>query len=131
MIRISGAYTDEKARIEAKLSQPAHRQGTRFNLGEILPDPNDGPPRGHATRKPRDKAGRCSALPSGLRKHLMGRPQNKPALQARIGLRMPERHLARTIRLAMGLKALYVAAQSRKRTCGADLTFATLLTAIL
>jgi hypothetical protein len=127
MIRISGAYTDEKTRIETKLSQPAHRQGTRFNRGEILPDPNDGPPRGHATRKPRDKARRRDTLPAGVRKHFVRGPQGKPALQARIGIRVPERRLTRRIRFTMGLDA---GAQTRKRARGADLAFAILLTAI-
>ena len=127
MIDVGGAYTDEKTRIETQFGQPAHRQGARFNLGEILPDPDDGPPGGHATRKSRDKARRRDALPAGLRKHLMHHPQSETALQAGVGIRMPEHHLTRAIGLAMGLDA---GAQTCKRVRGADLTFAILLTAI-
>ena len=95
LIRIDGAYTDEKARIETQFSQPAHRDGARFNLGEILPDPNDGSPHGRATRKPRDKARRRDTLPAGIRKHLVHGPQSEPALQACIGIRMSKHYPAR------------------------------------
>jgi hypothetical protein len=95
VIRIRGAYTDEQTRIETKLSQPAHRQGARFNLGEILPDPNDGLPPGRATRKPCDKARRRDTLPAGLRKHLVHGPQGEPALQACVGIRMSKHYPAR------------------------------------
>ena len=95
LIRIDGAYTDEKTRIETQFSQPAHRDGACFNLGEILPDPNDGPPHGRATRKPRDKARRRNTLPAGIRKHLVHGPQGEPALQARIGIRMSKHYPAR------------------------------------
>jgi hypothetical protein len=95
LIRISGAYTDEKTRIETQFSQPTHRQGARFNLGEILPDPNDRPPHGRATRKPCDKAGRRDTLPAGLRKHLVHGPQGEPALQACVGIRMSKYYPAR------------------------------------
>jgi hypothetical protein len=95
LIRISGAYTDEKARIETQFSQPAHRDGACFNLGEILPDPNDGPPHGRATRKPRDKARRRDTLPAGIRKHLVHGPQSEPALQACIDIRMSKHYPAR------------------------------------
>jgi hypothetical protein len=127
MINVGGAYTDEKTRIETQFSQPAHRQRARFNLGEILSDPNGGPPRGHAPRKPCDKARRHDTLPPGVRKHFVHGPQGEPALQARIGIRMPKHHPAWRIRLAMGFDA---GAQTCKRARGADLTFAILLTAI-
>jgi hypothetical protein len=51
-------------------------------------------------------------------------------LQRRIGIGMPEPHLSRRTGLAMRLDALDPAAQSRKRARGADVTFATLSTAI-
>jgi hypothetical protein len=110
MIDVGGADTDQKARIETEFSQPAHRQRARFNLGEILSDPNGGPPRGHATCKPCDKAARRHALSAGIRKHFVHGPQGETALQARIGLRMPQHHPTRRIRHAMGLDALDAAA---------------------
>ena len=88
----SAAWTlTRQARIETEFGKPAHRHGARFNFGEILPDPDHRPPRGHAPCKPCDKAGRRGALPSGFRKHLVHRAQGEPALQACIGLGMSER----------------------------------------
>ena len=95
MVRISGAYGDEKAGIATEFGKPAHRNGARFDLGKILPDPNHRPPRGHAPCDPGDKTGRRGALPADLRKYLVHRAQSEPALQARIDVRMSERHPVR------------------------------------
>ena len=127
-LHICCAHGHEKARIKAKFGQPAHRHRARFNLGEILPYPYQWPPACGAAGESGNKTGRRSALPAGLRKHFMQRAQGEPALQRRIGIGMPEPHPARRTGLAMRLDALDTAAQSRKR--GADLTFASLLTAI-
>jgi hypothetical protein len=110
MVHVRGADGDQKAWIETQFGKPAHRNGACFNFREILPDPHRRPPRGDAAREPHDKAGRHSALSSGLRKHLVSRAQSQPAVQACIGLRVSERHLARAIRLAMAFDALDVAA---------------------
>jgi hypothetical protein len=130
MIHVRGVDADEKAWIETQFDQAARRDGTRFDLGEILPDPNHRTPRGHAPCDPRDKSGRRGALPSGLRKHLVHGAQNEAALQARVRILMSERHLSQAIRRAMRLEAFDAAAQGRNRARGADLTFATLLIAI-
>jgi len=92
---IGGAHRHEKTRIETEFSQPAHRHRARFNLGEILPDPHQRPPGGRPTRKTSDKAGRRGTLPAGIRKHFVHRAQSETALQGGVGIRMPERHLAR------------------------------------
>ena len=110
MVDVGGADADEKTRIKTEFGKPAHRDRACFNFGKILPDPDHGPPRGHASCEPRDKAGRHRALPAGFRKHLVHGAQSDPALQVRVGLRMPERHLARRIRRAVRLDALDVAA---------------------
>ena len=73
-VHIGGAHGHEQARIETEFGQSAHRPRARFNLGEILPNPNDGPPHGRAARKSRNKTGRRSALPAGRRKHLVHGP---------------------------------------------------------
>lgn len=110
MLNVGGMNTDETTRIETEFGKPAHRDRARFNLGEILPYPHQGPPCGDPVGKPCNKAGRHSALPSGFRKHFMHRPQGEPALQVCVGLRVPERHPAWRIRFAMGFDALDVAA---------------------
>ena len=106
MVHVGGANADEKARIEAKFSEPAHRQGARLDFGEILPDPNHGPPHGHPACEAGDKACGGRTLPPGFRKHLMHRPQREPALQACVGLRMPEHDPSWRIPLAMNLKTM-------------------------
>jgi hypothetical protein len=105
MIHVRGANGDQKPRIKTKLGKPAHRDGARFNLGEILTDPHHGPPHGYAADKPRDKAGRRGALPPGTRKHLVNGAQSEPALQVCVCLFMSERHLAQTMRRIMRLDA--------------------------
>ena len=110
MFDAGGVDGDEKARIKAEFGKPAHRDRARLNLVKILSDPNHRPARGDAAREPRDKAGRSRALPAGLRKHFVNDAQSEPPLQARVRLRMPERYLARAIRLAMAFDALDVAA---------------------
>jgi hypothetical protein len=110
LINVNGADGDEKTRIKTKLGKPVHRDGPCFDFREILPDPNHGSPRGHAPCEPRDKAGRCRALSSGFRKHLVHRAQSQAALQAGIGFRMSERHLARGISRIMRLDAFDAAA---------------------
>ncbi len=106
MVHVSGVDADETTRIETKFGKPAHRDGTRFNFREILPDPNHWTPRGHAACDPGDKSGRHSALPSSIRKHFVQGAQSEPALQARIRLRVSELHPARRVRLTAGLEAL-------------------------
>ena len=110
LIDIGRANGDETTRIEAEFGKPVHRDGAGFDFGEILPDPHQRPPCGHTPCKPRDKAGRRRALPSGFGKHLMHDAQSQPALQVCIRLRMPERHLAQATCRAMRLDALDVAA---------------------
>jgi hypothetical protein len=127
-LHIGSAHGHEKPRIKAKFGQPTHRHRARFNLGEILPYPHQGPPACGAAGESGNKTGRRSALPTGLRKHFVQGAQGEPALQRRIGIGMPEPYPARRTGLAVRLDALDTAAQRRKR--GADLTFATLLTAI-
>jgi hypothetical protein len=110
MVHIGSANGDQEARIETEFGPSAHRDRARFNLGEILPDPHHGPPRGGTIGKSCNKTGRHSALPSGFRKHFMHRPQSEPALQVCIGIRVPKRHPAWRVRFAMGLDALDAAA---------------------
>ena len=80
MVHVGGAYSYEKAGIETELDQPAHRHHARFNLGEILAYPHDGPAARRPARKRSHKAGRRSALPAGCRKHLMHGAQSESAL---------------------------------------------------
>jgi hypothetical protein len=110
MVHISGADSDQKVRIKTQFGETAHRDRARFNLGEILPYPDHGPPCGGTIGKPRNKAGRYSALPPGFRKHLVHGAQSEAALQTRIGLRVSERHPARRICFAMGFDAFDAAA---------------------
>ena len=95
IVHIGYAHRHEKARIETEFGQSAHRHRARFNLGEILPYPHQRPPRCRPAREPCDKTGRRGALPAGVRKHFVHRPQSEAALQRRVGVRMPERHPAR------------------------------------
>jgi hypothetical protein len=130
LIDIGGVDADQKARIEAEFGKSAHRDGPRFDPGKILTDPHQRPPYGHASCQSCDKAGRCRALSSRLRKHLMHGAQSEPALQAHIGLGVSKRHLAQTTRRTMRLDALDAVAQGRKIISGANLMFALLPTAI-
>jgi hypothetical protein len=120
-IHIRCAHRHQEARIETELGQPAHRQRARFNLGEILPYPNQGPSRRRPTGEPCDKTGRRRTLPAGVSEHLMHRAQSEAALQRRVRLGMSERHPVRPIGIAMRLDALDAAAQTRKHAyaCGA------------
>ena len=98
-VHIGRAHCHKEARIETEFGQSAHRHRARFNLGEILPYPHQRPVWkfrcGHPPREPGNKTGRRGALPAGVRKHLVHRPQSETALQRRVGVRMPERHSAR------------------------------------
>jgi hypothetical protein len=124
-VHIGRAHRHQQARIETEFTQSAHRHRARFNLGEILPYPHQRSMRkfrcGHPAREPGDKPGRRSTLPAALGEHLVHRPQGEAAPQRRVGIRMPEHHPARRIRLALRLDALDTAAQTRKRAraCGA------------
>ena len=117
MVHVSGVDADEKTRIETEFGKSAHRDRTRFNFREILPDPNHRTPRGHAPRNPCDKASRHSALPPRARKHLVHSTQSETALQARVCIGMAEPHPAPRIRLTTGLEALDTVAQNRNRAC--------------
>jgi hypothetical protein len=92
---IGGAHRHKETRIETEFGQSAHRHRARFNLGEILPYPHQRPPCRRPARKPRDKTGGRGALPAGVSKHFVHRPQRETALQRRVGIGMPERHPAR------------------------------------
>lgn len=94
-LHVGGAHGHEEARIETEFGQSAHRQRAGFNFGEILPDPHQRPPFRHPPREACDKTRRRRTLPAGLGEHLVHRPQGEAALQRRIRVRMPERHLAR------------------------------------
>jgi hypothetical protein len=106
MVDVASAYSDEKAGIETKLDEPVHRHHARFNLGEILPYPHDGPPARQPAGKGGHKTARRRALPPRLRKHFMHGAQSEPTLQTSIGLRMPEHRLAKRIGLAMDFEVL-------------------------
>jgi hypothetical protein len=43
-VDIGGAHSHQQAGIETEFGQSAHRHRARFNLGEILPYPNQRPP---------------------------------------------------------------------------------------
>jgi hypothetical protein len=126
---VEGTHRHERARIEAKLAKPMHRQRTGFDLAKILPHPNQRPPRRHAPGQPCNESGRGCAVPAAFGKNLMQHTPREPALQRRIGFAMAKRDPVWR-RGAMRLDALDVLAQDRKRASGADLTFATPLTVI-
>jgi hypothetical protein len=119
-IDIGGAHGHQQAWIETEFGQSAHRHRARFNLGKILPYPNQRPPpRNRPSRQPGDKTRRRRTLPP-RRKHLMHRADRKAALQRRIRIGMAEPHPAGRCGVGMGFDALDAAAQSRKRVraCG-------------
>jgi len=120
-IDVRRAHRHHQAGIETEFGEPAHRQPARFNLSEILPHPNQRPPRRRPAGEPCDKPRRRRTLPAGLREHLMHRAQREAALQRRVRLGMSERRAVRPIGIAMRLDALDAAAQTRKRVyaCGA------------
>jgi len=120
-IHIGSAHRHQKTRIETEFGQSAHRQRARFNFGEILTYPHQGPPCRHPPRKARDKTRRCGTLPARFREYLVHRTYGEAALQCRIRVGMSERHSARRVGIAVRLYALDAAAQSRKRAhaCGA------------
>ena len=72
-VHIGGTHGHKQARIEPEFGPSAHRQRARFNLGEILPYPNQRPPCGHPPRKPSDKTRRRSTLPACVSEHLVHR----------------------------------------------------------
>jgi hypothetical protein len=47
LLDVGGVDTDETPRIQTKFGKPVHRHSARFDFGEILPDPNHRPTRGH------------------------------------------------------------------------------------
>ena len=114
-VGIGRAYRDQAARVEAEFAEAAHRQRACFDLAEILPHPDERPPRRDSRRKAGNKSGRNRALPAGFRKHLMHGAPRKTAGKRRVGFRMTECHAIRRERAAMRLDAGKVAAQSRKR----------------
>ncbi len=85
-------HHDQQARVEAELGQPAGRQRAVLPRGEILPHPQQRPPRREATGKPGDEAGRRRAMAAVLGEHLVQRAAHQPALQCRVGAGMAERH---------------------------------------
>jgi hypothetical protein len=114
-VHIGCAHRHEKPRIETELGKSAHRHRARFNLGEILPYPQQWPDARRPARESCDKTGRRSALAAGFCKHFVDGCQSEPALQRRVGIRMAERHLSGRTGLSMRLDTLDIAAQSRKR----------------
>ena len=115
VVHIGRAHGHEKAWIETKFGEPAHRHRARFKLGEILAYPHQWVSNGDPAREAGDKTGRRGALSAGVRKHFVHGTQREPALQRGVGVGMAERHPARRIGLAMRLDAFDIAAQSRKR----------------
>jgi hypothetical protein len=120
-VHVRRAHCHQEARIETEFGQSAHRQRARFNFGEILTYPHQGPPCRRPPRKARDKTRRRGTLPTRFREYLVHRPHGEAALQCRINVDMSERHSARRVGIAVRLYALDAAAQSRKRAhaCGA------------
>jgi hypothetical protein len=111
---IGRAHRHQAARIKPKFGKPAHRQRAGFNVGKILPHPDQRPARRNPSGETSDESGRRRALMS-LGKHLMHRGHRKAAAQHRICLGMAERHALWGMQIAMRLDAFDVAAQSRER----------------
>ena len=120
-VHIRRTHCHQTARIETKFGPSAHRQCARFNFGEILTYPNQGPPCRHPPHKACDKTRRGGTLPACLGEHLMHCPQGKAALQHRIGIGMSEHHPFRGVCATIRFDAFDAAAQGRKRAhaCGA------------
>jgi hypothetical protein len=120
-LHVGRAHRHEEARIETEFGQSAHRQRARFKFRKILPDPYQRLPCAHPPREPRDKTCRGSALPATFSEHLVHGAQGEAALQRGIRIGMPERNLARRMRIAVRLDAFDAASQTRKRVraCGA------------
>jgi len=106
---IGRAHQHQTTRIEAKLGQPVHRQRAGFNLGKILPYPDQRPAHGDASGKAGNKTG-CRRTLMSFGKHLMHRSLRKAAAQHRIRLGMTERHALERLHIAMRLDAFDVAA---------------------
>jgi hypothetical protein len=113
-IDIGGAHVHQPARIEPEFGQPAGRQRSRFNLGEILPDPDQRPAWRHPRRQSRDESGGRADVPA-LGKHFMHGSPGETALQRRIHARMAERHFVERESRLLRFEAFDAAAQSRKR----------------
>jgi hypothetical protein len=113
-VDIGGAHGHDTTRIEAEFGKPAHRQPAGFDVGKILPHPDQRPAPRDPPRQPRDEAGSHSALTS-LGKHLMHRGHRKTAAQHRIRTGMAERHAIEGVRITGRLHALDVSSQIRKR----------------
>ena len=96
-VHIRRAHRHQKARIKAEFGQPAHRQRTRFNFGEILTYPHQWPPGRHPSREscPSCEADneprRRRTLPS-LGEHFVHRTDGEAALQGSIHVNMTEGH---------------------------------------
>jgi len=114
-VHIGGVHRHQQSGIEPEFGQPADRQRAGFERRKILPYPQQRPAGSHPPRQPRDKPCRRGTLPAGFREHLVHRPQRQTALQRRIRVAMPERHLAHRAGIAMRLDALDAPTQTRKR----------------
>jgi hypothetical protein len=113
---IGRAHGDDQARIEAELAKPAHRQRAGFELGKILPHPDQRFSRRNPSRETCDKAGcRRTLMPFG--KHFMHRGDSQAAAQHRIRARVSKRDPVERMRIAIRLEALDAAAQRYKRAC--------------
>jgi hypothetical protein len=98
-VHIGRAYGHQQTWIEAEFGQSAHRQRARFNFGEILPYPHQGPACHRPSRKPCDESCRRGAL-APLGKHFMNCPEREATLQRCIDVHVPKRHPARRVRSA-------------------------------
>ncbi len=113
-VDIGRADSNDMTRIEAEFGQPAHRQRAGFDLGKILPHPDQRPSPRDPTCQSRDEAGGHRALTS-LGEHLMHRGQRKAAAQHRIRTGMAERYPVERVRITGRLDALDPPSQTRKR----------------
>lgn len=85
-------HRHQEARVEAEFGEATGRQRAVLPRGEILPHPQQRPPRREATGKPGDEAGRRRAMAAVFGEHLVQRAAHQPALQRRVGAGMAERH---------------------------------------
>ena len=88
---IGRAHHHQTAWIEAEFGQAVHRQRAGFNLGKILPHPDQRSARADTSGKACDETGRSRALMS-FGEHLMHCSHRKATTQHRIRLGMAERH---------------------------------------
>lgn len=85
-------HRHQQARVETEFDEPAGRQRAVLPRGEILPHPQQRPPRREAISKTSDEAGRRRAMATVPGEHLVQRAAHQPALQRRIRAGMAERH---------------------------------------